>query len=74
MLPRNAGLEQRYWVIHADYYSLRQVEVLKSNRPPASKLVWCLVVFLFPIIGLVIYWLFSDRAAHRTGSSYEPLG
>jgi putative effector of murein hydrolase LrgA (UPF0299 family) len=48
------------------------IEVLKSNRPPASKLLWCLVVFLFPIIGMVIYYLFSNRSAHSSGS-YEPL-
>ncbi len=49
------------------------VEVIKSSRPPASKLLWCLVVFFFPIIGLVIYWLFSNRAAHGGSSGYEPV-
>ncbi|PSS00687.1 hypothetical protein BD289DRAFT_450253 [Coniella lustricola] len=49
------------------------IEVLKSNRSPASKLIWCLVVFLFPIIGMVLYWLFSNRAEHNSGGSYEPL-
>jgi hypothetical protein len=49
------------------------IEVLKSNRPPSSKLLWCLVVFLFPIVGMVIYFLFSNRAAHNSGGAYEPL-
>ncbi|KAK3369931.1 hypothetical protein B0H63DRAFT_485790 [Podospora didyma] len=49
------------------------LEVLKSNRPPSSKLIWCLVVFLFPVIGMVIYYLFSNRSAHNSGSGYEPL-
>lgn len=49
------------------------VEVLKSNRPPLHKLLWCLVVFLFPIVGMVVYWLFSNRAEHNSGGSYEPL-
>ncbi|KAH8670729.1 hypothetical protein BGZ61DRAFT_537365 [Ilyonectria robusta] len=48
------------------------VEVLKSNRPPASKLLWCLVIFLFPLVGMVIYYLFSNRGAHNSGS-YEVL-
>ena len=53
---------------------LSPVEVLKSNRPPSHKLLWCLVVFLFPILGLVIYWLFSNRQAHNSGSgSYEAI-
>lgn len=47
-----------------------KVEVLKSNRPPANKLIWCLVVFLFPIVGMVVYFIFSNRKAHNT---YEPL-
>ncbi|PKS08725.1 hypothetical protein jhhlp_004778 [Lomentospora prolificans] len=49
------------------------IEVLKSNRPPSSKIIWCLVVFLFPIVGMVIYYLFSNRDAHKTGAGYEPL-
>ncbi|KAI0192232.1 hypothetical protein EV127DRAFT_479761 [Xylaria flabelliformis] len=46
------------------------IEVLKSNRPAPNKLLWCLIVFLFPIVGMVIYFLFSNRKAHNT---YEPL-
>ncbi|KIW68376.1 hypothetical protein PV04_04329 [Phialophora macrospora] len=49
------------------------IEVLKSNRPPVHKLLWCLVVFLFPIVGMLIYFLFSNREAHKAGGSYEPL-
>ncbi|KAI0128307.1 hypothetical protein BJ170DRAFT_682103 [Xylariales sp. AK1849] len=48
------------------------IEVLKSNRPPIEKLIWCLVVFLFPVIGMIIYWLFSNRDSHNSGS-YEVL-
>ncbi|KAI0014112.1 hypothetical protein F4779DRAFT_560756 [Xylariaceae sp. FL0662B] len=46
------------------------IEVLKSNRPATDKLIWCLVVFFFPIVGMVVYFLFSNRKAHNT---YEPL-
>ncbi|GAP83835.1 putative conserved hypothetical protein [Rosellinia necatrix] len=46
------------------------IEVLKSNRSTPDKLIWCLVVFLFPIVGMVVYFLFSNRKAHNT---YEPL-
>ncbi|TVY56322.1 hypothetical protein LCER1_G003199 [Lachnellula cervina] len=49
------------------------IEVLKSNRPPSHKLLWCVVVFIFPIVGLVVYWLFSNRAAHGGGGEYEAL-
>lgn len=53
--------------------TLSAVEVLKSNRPPSHKLLWCVVVFLFPILGLILYWLFSDRAAHAGSGTYEAI-
>ncbi|KAK2017507.1 hypothetical protein LZ32DRAFT_523091 [Colletotrichum eremochloae] len=49
------------------------MEVLQSNRPVSHKVLWCLVVFLFPIVGMVIYWLFSNRAAHNSRSGYEAV-
>jgi len=49
------------------------IEVLKSNRPVTHKVLWCVVVFLFPILGLVIYWLFSNRAAHTGSGGYESI-
>nr|POE79564.1 hypothetical protein CFP56_07629 [Quercus suber] len=47
------------------------IEVLKSNRPVLHKVLWALLVFLFPIGGIIIYWLFSNREAHK--SDYEPI-
>ncbi|KUJ17098.1 uncharacterized protein LY89DRAFT_685052 [Mollisia scopiformis] len=49
------------------------MEVLKSNRPPSHKLLWCVVVFLFPILGLVFYWLFSNREKHMGSGGYEAI-
>ncbi|KAH8661573.1 hypothetical protein BGZ60DRAFT_381354 [Tricladium varicosporioides] len=49
------------------------MEVLKSNRPVTHKVLWCLVVFLFPVLGLVVYWLFSNREAHRGSGGYETI-
>jgi Phospholipase_D-nuclease N-terminal len=49
------------------------VEVLPSNRPVMNKVLWCLLVFFFPIGGMIIYWLFSNRTAHRSGG-YEVIG
>jgi hypothetical protein len=43
------------------------VEVLPSSRPVSHKVLWCLLVFLFPIGGMIIYYLFSNRDAHRSG-------
>jgi hypothetical protein len=53
----------------ADHFA---VEVLQSNRPVPSKVLWALLVFLFPIGGVIIYFLFSNREVHRSGA-YEPI-
>ncbi|KAL2066767.1 hypothetical protein VTL71DRAFT_2839 [Oculimacula yallundae] len=47
------------------------LEILKSGRPAINKLLWCLLVFLFPIVGLIIYFFFG-REASGSGS-YEPI-
>ncbi|CAG8953665.1 hypothetical protein HYFRA_00006554 [Hymenoscyphus fraxineus] len=49
------------------------IEVLKSNRPPLHKVLWCLVVFLFPIIGMLVYYFFSNRGAHSGSGNYEAI-
>ncbi|KAF2710386.1 hypothetical protein K504DRAFT_466797 [Pleomassaria siparia CBS 279.74] len=48
------------------------VEIFQSNRTPAEKVLWALIVFLFPVIGMVIYYLFSNRASHNSGG-YEAI-
>ncbi|KAI7512461.1 hypothetical protein KC347_g2456 [Hortaea werneckii] len=50
------------------------MEVLQSNRPVSHKVLWCVLVFIFPIIGIIIYWLFSNREAHKPNAGYEPIG
>ncbi|KAK5117278.1 hypothetical protein LTR62_005895 [Meristemomyces frigidus] len=50
------------------------IEVLKSNRPTLHKLLWALLVFVFPVGGVIIYYVFSDRAKWNAGSGgYEPI-
>ncbi|KAI6788589.1 hypothetical protein KC332_g4406 [Hortaea werneckii] len=50
------------------------MEVLQSNRPVSHKVLWCVLVFIFPIIGIIIYWLLSNREAHKPNAGYEPIG
>ncbi|KAF9760876.1 hypothetical protein IL306_004085 [Fusarium sp. DS 682] len=49
------------------------IEVLQSNRPVSHKILWCLVVFLFPIVGMIIYYLFSNRQSHMRNAGYDPV-
>ncbi|HYE95493.1 MAG TPA: PLD nuclease N-terminal domain-containing protein [Rubricoccaceae bacterium] len=37
------------------------VEVLNSARPTGEKVLWCLVIFFFPFIGLLAYWFFGKK-------------
>ncbi|GJJ69961.1 hypothetical protein EMPS_02310 [Entomortierella parvispora] len=48
-------------------------EVINSNRTTVSKLGWSLLIFLFPILGLVLYFLFGNREEHNAGSGYEAI-
>ncbi|KAG0233473.1 hypothetical protein BGW42_007430 [Actinomortierella wolfii] len=41
------------------------VEILQSSRSVVSKLLWCLVIFLMPIVGIVLYFLLADRETRR---------
>lgn len=52
-----------------------ELDLFKSYSGPFSwdkshKVIWCLAVFLFPIVGAIVYFIFSNRKAHNT---YEPL-
>ncbi|KAK5125703.1 hypothetical protein LTR85_011977 [Meristemomyces frigidus] len=50
------------------------IEVIKSTRPPSHKILWCLLVFILPVVGPILYYLFSDRAKHNAGAGgYETL-
>ncbi|KAK3846801.1 MAG: hypothetical protein J3R72DRAFT_433615 [Linnemannia gamsii] len=41
------------------------VHILNSNRPMSSKILWALLIFLCPIIGLIIYLLIGERDRRR---------
>ncbi|KAF9425887.1 hypothetical protein BGZ94_007137 [Podila epigama] len=32
------------------------IQVLNSDRPVLSKLLWCLLIFLCPIVGVILYY------------------
>lgn len=35
------------------------VEVINSNKDTGSKVLWCLVIFFFPVGGLILYHFFG---------------
>jgi hypothetical protein len=42
-------------ILIADIYAI--VMILQSSAQPIEKLIWALVVFLLPLIGLVIWFV-----------------
>ncbi|KAI8367741.1 hypothetical protein BD560DRAFT_435712 [Blakeslea trispora] len=43
-------------------------EVMNSNRNVSGKLGWSLLIFFFPVVGLILYF---DRNEHN--ARYEPI-
>ena len=37
------------------------VDVLKSSSTTLKKLVWILVILLFPVIGMILYFLLGKK-------------
>lgn len=37
------------------------LDVWKSNRDSGSKLIWTLVIFFLPVLGLLLYYLMGRR-------------
>jgi len=37
------------------------VEVVGSNRSTGDKLLWGLLIFFFPIFGLIVYYMFGRQ-------------
>ncbi|MEZ6235030.1 MAG: PLDc N-terminal domain-containing protein [Phycisphaerales bacterium] len=44
-------------LIHLILFIIAAVEIIKSGMDPLKKVLWLLVIFLFPLIGLIIYFL-----------------
>ncbi|KAF2737772.1 hypothetical protein EJ04DRAFT_561201 [Polyplosphaeria fusca] len=49
------------------------IEVFQSNRPVPNKVLWALLVFFIPIVGMIVYYLFSNREQHNTRGGYEAI-
>ncbi|EKD32940.1 MAG: hypothetical protein ACD_76C00109G0003 [uncultured bacterium] len=37
------------------------IEILRGSMDRASKLLWVLLVLLFPLVGLIIYYFFGRK-------------
>jgi len=45
-------------------------EIVDSSRPVLNKVLWGLFVLIFPVLGVIVYFLFERRGR---GEGYERL-
>ncbi|HLO41305.1 MAG TPA: PLDc N-terminal domain-containing protein [Phycisphaerales bacterium] len=48
-------------VLHLIFWLIAAFEILSSARPLANKVLWLLVIFLLPVVGLVLYYLLGRK-------------
>lgn len=48
-------------VLHLILWLIAAVELLKSGRPLGEKVLWLLIIFFLPLIGLVLYYVIGRK-------------
>lgn len=38
------------------------VDVFKSSMSTLNKVIWALVILLFPVVGMILYFLFGKKS------------
>ncbi len=46
-------------LLHLILFLIAAVEILAGGKPLLHKILWLLVIFLFPLGGLIIYYIFG---------------
>ncbi|MCC6229247.1 MAG: PLDc N-terminal domain-containing protein [Phycisphaerales bacterium] len=49
-------------LIHFILFLIAAFEILNSGKSLGNKLVWLLVIFLFPLVGLLVYFALGRKA------------
>lgn len=44
-------------LLHLILFLIAAFEILSSNKSLGSKVLWLLLIFLLPLVGLIIYYL-----------------
>lgn len=44
-------------VVHLVLFVIAAVDIVSSNKSLMAKLLWLLLIFLLPVVGLIIYFL-----------------
>ena len=54
-------LYQILGVIHLILFLIAGYEIITSNKDLGKKVLWLLLILLFPLVGLVIYYLLGRK-------------
>lgn len=44
-------------ILHLILFIIAAIEIISSGKPLLHKVLWLLLIFLLPVIGLIIYFL-----------------
>lgn len=47
------------WLIHVILVIIALFDIFTSSRSTGNKVIWGLIVFFFPLIWLILYWLLA---------------
>ena len=39
--------------------------IIKSRRSVLNKIIWCIVIWIMPVVGSLLYWFFSHDPAPK---------
>jgi hypothetical protein len=54
-----------FFIVHVVLFLIAAVEIMASDRELFKKVLWLLFIFFFPVLGLIIYYLFGRRPRAR---------
>lgn len=57
IFERENMLYQILGIIHLILFIIAAVEILMSSKDLLKKILWLLLIFLLPLIGLIIYFV-----------------
>ncbi len=49
------------------------VETVRSSRSTTNATIWVIILLSIPGLGLILYYLLSNRGTFNRGASYEPI-
>jgi hypothetical protein len=48
-------------VIHLVLFVIAAIEIVGSNKSIGAKILWLLLIFLLPIVGLIVYFFVGRK-------------